>query len=67
MSAPLPVAACVPPTPTAISVATLLSTAYAEGRLTREEHDERTDQLMSAKTFDDLVSDYARSRRGRHT
>ena len=37
-------------------VATLLSTAYAEGRLTREEHDERTDQLMSAKTFDDLVS-----------
>jgi hypothetical protein len=37
-------------------VATLLSTACAEGRLTREEHDERTDQLMSAKTFDDLVS-----------
>ena len=37
-------------------VATLLSTAYAEGRLTLEEHNERTDQLMSAKTFDDLVS-----------
>ena len=36
-------------------VATLLSTAYAEGRLTREEHDERIDQLMKAKTFDDLV------------
>ena len=36
-------------------VATLLSTAYAEGRLTREEHDERVDQLMAAKTFDDLV------------
>jgi len=37
-------------------VATVLSTAYAEGRLTREEHDERTDQLLAAKTFDDLVS-----------
>jgi len=36
-------------------VATLLSTAYAEGRLSREEHDERIDQLMSAKTFDDLL------------
>jgi Domain of unknown function (DUF1707) len=36
-------------------VATLLSTAYAEGRLTREEHDERIDQLMKAKTFDDLI------------
>ena len=36
-------------------VATLLSTAYAEGRLTAEEHDERVDQLMAAKTFDDLV------------
>jgi hypothetical protein len=36
-------------------VATLLSTAYAEGRLTREEHDERVDQLMAAKTFDDLM------------
>ena len=36
-------------------VATLLSTAYAEGRLTREEHDERIDQLMAAKTFDDLM------------
>jgi DUF1707 SHOCT-like domain len=36
-------------------VATLLSTAYAEGRLTREEHDERVDHLMAAKTFDDLI------------
>src|SRR6187549_256616 len=36
-------------------VATLLSTAYAEGRLSREEHDERVDQLMTAKTFDDLL------------
>jgi hypothetical protein len=35
--------------------ATLLSTAYAEGRLTREEHDERIDELMAAKTFDDLI------------
>ena len=36
-------------------VATLLSAAYAEGRLTRDEHDERVDQLMAAKTFDDLI------------
>jgi hypothetical protein len=36
-------------------VASVLSTAYAEGRLTREEHDERIDQLMAAKTFDDLI------------
>jgi hypothetical protein len=36
-------------------VATVLSTAHAEGRLTREEHDERLDQLMAAKTFDDLL------------
>ena len=36
-------------------VATLLNAAYAEGRLSREEHDERVDQLMVAKTFDDLI------------
>jgi hypothetical protein len=36
-------------------VATVLSTAYAEGRLTREEHDERVERLMVAKTFDDLI------------
>jgi hypothetical protein len=36
-------------------VATVLNTAYAEGRLSREEHDERLNQLMAAKTFDDLI------------
>ena len=36
-------------------VATVLSTAYAEGRMSRDEHDERLDQLMRAKTFDDLL------------
>ena len=37
------------------SVATLLSTAYAEGRLSKEEHDERLEELLRAKTFDDLI------------
>ena len=36
-------------------VATVLSTAYAEGRITREEHGERVEQLMTAKTFDELI------------
>lgn len=36
-------------------VATVLSTAFAEGRLSREEHEERLEQLVRAKTFDDLV------------
>lgn len=36
-------------------VANVLSAAYAEGRLTREEHDERLEQAMSAKTFDELI------------
>jgi hypothetical protein len=36
-------------------VATVLSTAYAEGRLSREEHEERLDQLLAAKTFDELI------------
>ena len=36
-------------------VATVLSTAYAEGRITRDEHDERLDAVMRARTFDDLV------------
>jgi hypothetical protein len=36
-------------------VAAVLSTAYAEGRLTREEHDERLEQLLGAKTFDELI------------
>jgi hypothetical protein len=33
-----------------------LSTAYAEGRLTKDEHDERLDDLLRAKTFDDLIA-----------
>lgn len=36
-------------------VSAVLSTAFAEGRLTREEYDDRVDALPSAKTFDDLV------------
>jgi hypothetical protein len=36
-------------------VATVLSTAYAEGRLSRDEHEERLDQLLAAKTFDELI------------
>ena len=36
-------------------VSAVLSTAFAEGRLTRDEYDERTDSLLRAKTFDDLV------------
>jgi Domain of unknown function (DUF1707) len=36
-------------------VATLLSTAYAEGRLSKDEHDERLERLMQAKIFDDLL------------
>jgi hypothetical protein len=36
-------------------VATLLSTAYAEGRLSADEHDERLEELLRAKTFDDLI------------
>ena len=35
-------------------VAEVLHTAYAEGRLTREEHDERTDAALAARTFDEL-------------
>jgi len=35
-------------------VSDLLSAAYAEGRLTREEHDARLEQAMAARTFDDL-------------
>lgn len=35
-------------------VSDLLAAAYAEGRLTREEHDERLARAMEAKTFDDL-------------
>ena len=36
-------------------VSNLLSAAYAEGRITREEHDERLDEVMAAKTFDQLI------------
>ena len=36
-------------------VAALLGAAYAEGRLTLEEHDERLGQVMVARTFDDLI------------
>ena len=36
-------------------VATVLSTAYAEGRLTKDEHDERLGRAMSARTFDELI------------
>jgi hypothetical protein len=36
-------------------VAEVMSTAFAEGRLSREEYDERLDALLKAKTFDDLV------------
>ncbi len=36
-------------------VATLLSAAFAEGRITHDEHDERLTQVLAAKTFDDLV------------
>jgi hypothetical protein len=36
-------------------VAALLSAAYAEGRLTHEEHDERLAAVLAARTFDDLV------------
>ena len=36
-------------------VLTVLSTAFAEGRLTRDEHDERLSRVISATTFDDLV------------
>lgn len=36
-------------------VANVLSTAYAEGRLTHEEHEERLDLAMRARTFEELV------------
>ena len=36
-------------------VANLLSHAYAEGRITHEEHDERLQAAMAARTFGDLV------------
>jgi hypothetical protein len=36
-------------------VANVLNAAFAEGRLSRDEYDERLDSLLRAKTFDDLV------------
>ncbi|SER07987.1 Cell wall-active antibiotics response 4TMS YvqF [Microlunatus flavus] len=36
-------------------VAVLLDAAYAEGRLTHEEHDERLERVLVARTFDDLI------------
>ncbi len=36
-------------------VATLLGTAFSEGRLTHDEYEERLEQAMTARTFDDLV------------
>lgn len=33
----------------------LLGAAYAEGRITRDEHDQRLSQAMAARTFNDLV------------
>ena len=36
-------------------VANVLDSAFAEGRLSRDEHDERMESLLRAKTFDDLV------------
>lgn len=37
-------------------VAEVLHTAYAEGRITLDEHDERTQAALTAKTFDDLAA-----------
>nr|WP_231747468.1 DUF1707 domain-containing protein [Auraticoccus cholistanensis] len=36
-------------------VTAVLSTAFAEGRLTHEEHEERLDLAMRARTFDELI------------
>ena len=36
-------------------VTTVLTTAYAEGRITRDEHDERLEQVLAARTFDELI------------
>ncbi len=37
-------------------VAEVLHTAYAEGRITVDEHEERTTAVLHAKTFDDLTA-----------
>lgn len=37
------------------AVLAVLSTAYAEGRLTKDEHDDRVNAASTARTFDDLI------------
>src|SRR3712207_295054 len=37
------------------AVAAVPNTAFAEGRITTDEHPERLEAVMSAKTFDDLI------------
>ena len=37
-------------------VAEVLNSAYAEGRLALDEHQERTQAALEAKTFDDLTA-----------
>lgn len=37
-------------------VAEVLHTAYAEGRISLDEHEERVDAALSARTFDDLTA-----------
>ena len=37
-------------------VAEVLHAAYAEGRITLAEHEERTDAVLKARTFDDLTA-----------
>ena len=37
-------------------VAEVLNSAYAEGRITLDEHQERTQAALEAKTFDDLTA-----------
>lgn len=51
-------------------VAEVLHTAYAEGRITLDEHAERTQAALEAKTFDELgaiTADRCRSSRCRST
>ena len=38
-------------------VTEVLHAAYAEGRLSYEEHSERTAAALTARTFDDLAAD----------
>ena len=45
---------CAPPTPTATSSTALLTEAFADGRLDREEYDERTAATLQARTLGEL-------------